>query len=103
MIQRFPLEGVPSRTRGSRDGAMAGATVFVAGDSYTVDTFSTRTTLFDLRVRRPLVSLEEFSVEHNGRPFKSVDFKLLGCDLQRRPGPVLRGTACSSVASEHGG
>jgi hypothetical protein len=78
VIQRFPLEGVPSRTRVSRDGAMAGATVFVAGDSYAVDTFSTRTTLFDLRVRRPLVSLEEFSVERNGRPFKSVDFNFWG-------------------------
>src|SRR5262245_4292945 len=50
VIQTFPLEGVPSRTRVSRDGAMAGATVFVAGDSYAVDTFSTRTVLYDLRV-----------------------------------------------------
>jgi hypothetical protein len=78
VTQTFPLAGVPSRTRVSPDGSMAGTTVFVAGDSYAVDTFSTRTTLFDLRARKPLADLEQFSVLRDGRPFKSVDFNFWG-------------------------
>lgn len=74
----FPLAGVPSRTRVSPDGSTAVATVFVAGDSYAIDSFSTRTTLFDLRRRRRVADLEEFSVERNGQPFKSTDFNFWG-------------------------
>jgi hypothetical protein len=76
--QTFPLEGVPSRTRVSPDGSTAVATVFVAGDSYAVDSFSTRTTLFDLSRRIRIANLEDFSVERDGHPFKSVDFNFWG-------------------------
>ncbi len=85
VIRTFPLAGVPSRTRVSPDGSMAGATVFVAGDSYAVDSFSTRTSLFDLRQQRPPADLEEFSVERDGRPFKSADFNFWGVTFGADP------------------
>ena len=78
VYKTFPLEGVPSRARVSLDGTAGGTTVFVAGDSYAVDTFSTRTTLFDLKGGKALGDLEEFAVERDGRPFKRVDFNFWG-------------------------
>ena len=85
VTKTFPLEGVPSRTRVSPNGSMAGATVFVSGDSYATDTFSTRTTLYDLRRQSVLGNLEEFEVERDGQPFKRVDFNFWGVTFASDP------------------
>ena len=81
----FALAGVPSRARVSSNGSIAGATVFVAGDSVPVDSFSTRTTLFDLKGAKRLADLEDFSVERDGRPFKSADFNFWGVTFGTDP------------------
>jgi hypothetical protein len=85
VTKTFPLEGVPSRTRVSSDGSVAGATVFVSGDSYATDTFSTRTTLYDLRRHTALGNLEDFEVERDGRPFKAIDFNFWGVTFAANP------------------
>ena len=85
VVREFPLEGVPSRTRVAADGSLAVATVFVSGDSYAVDSFSTRTTLFDLRAGRLLANLEEFTVEMDGRPLKRPDFNFWGVTFSADP------------------
>jgi hypothetical protein len=76
-LARFPLAGLPIRARVSRDQRFAAATVFVTGESYASD-FTTRTTIIDLTTRKALANLEEFSVERDGRPFRSVDFNFWG-------------------------
>jgi WD40-like Beta Propeller Repeat len=85
VVGTFALEGLPSRTRVSADGSVAGATVFVSGDSYAVDSFSTRTTLFDLKGAKRIANLEDFSVERNGRPFKRADFNFWGVTFSADP------------------
>ncbi len=85
VTKTFPLEGVPSRTRVSSDGSMAGATVFVSGDSYASDTFSTRTSLYDLKRHSAVGNLEQFEVEREGRPFKSIDFNFWGVTFGSNP------------------
>jgi hypothetical protein len=79
----FPLTGIPSRARVSPDGSRAAVTVFEGGHSYADDMFSTRTTLFDLRQGRVIGELEQFAVERDGRPFKSIDFNFWGVTFAR--------------------
>ncbi len=74
----FKLAGIPSRTRVSRDGRLAGVTVFVAGDSYTSSGFSTRATIFDLGSANVVGDLESFEVRKNDQHFKEVDFNFWG-------------------------
>jgi hypothetical protein len=78
VLNTFKLAGIPSRTRVSRDGRMAGVTVFVTGDSYSAAGFSTRSTIFDLGSANVVGDLEDFSVQKNGQPFKAVDFNFWG-------------------------
>lgn len=69
--------GVPSRTRLSADGSLAGRTVFVAGHSYMATGFSTVTT-----VRRfgtdGGVNLERFTLRDDGRAITPSDRNLWG-------------------------
>jgi len=83
---RFPLPGTPSRTRVSPDGHVAATTVFIAGDSYAADRFSTRTSLYDLDRLAPLGDLEEFTVRRNGTAWREVDFNFWGVTFAREPG-----------------
>jgi hypothetical protein len=78
VLNTFKLAGIPSRTRVSRDGRMAGVTVFVTGDSYGAAGFSTRATIFDLGSANVVGDLEQFSVQKNGQPFKAADFNFWG-------------------------
>jgi len=72
------LAGVPSRVRVSPDGARAGITVFVAGDSYAPGRFSTRTTIIDVSAGTTIADLEQFTVRRDGVAFRSVDFNFWG-------------------------
>jgi hypothetical protein len=74
----FNLAGAPSRTRVSQHAPLASSTVFVSGDSYAAGSFSTRTTVYDLRTNKPLGDLEEFAVTRDGVPFKQQDFNFWG-------------------------
>ena len=78
VTHRLALAGLPSRVRVAPDGAVAAYTIFVQGDSYAADSFSTRTDLVDLVRGRTLVDLERFSVYRNGRRFQAVDFNFWG-------------------------
>lgn len=79
----FNLSGAPSRTRTSPDGSAAASTVFVSGDSYAADSFSTRTSLYDLRSGASAGDLEEFRVLRNAQPFKAADFNFWGITFLR--------------------
>jgi hypothetical protein len=72
---RFSIElaGVPSRARVSSDGKYASTTVFVAGDSYAPGTFSTRTSIIDMKSGRLVGNLEAFKVTDNGKLVDAVD------------------------------
>src|SRR5581483_3578267 len=74
----FKLAGVPSRARVSRDGQLAGVTVFTAGHGYSQAGFSTRASIFDLQSGADIGDLEQFAVVRDGRPFKEVDFNFWG-------------------------
>jgi hypothetical protein len=75
----FDLAGAPSRTRMSRDGTLAAATVFVSGHSYSSPGFSTRTSIIDAAAGRLLAAdLEAFAVVKDGQTFKAVDFNFWG-------------------------
>lgn len=75
---RFPLTGVPSRARMSRNGSFAAVTVFESGHSYASGTFSTRTSIFDTTARKSLGDLEQFELTRDGRVFRAADFNYWG-------------------------
>lgn len=82
----FPLQGVPSRARVSPDGRLAAFTVFVAGDSYSNSSFSTRTTILDTASAQPLGDLEQFTAIRDGQPFRATDFNYWGVTFAHEPG-----------------
>ena len=80
-IRTFDIFGRPTRTRVSRDGKLAGVTVFDLGGahSYAVaGTFATKTTLIDVASGKTIANLEQFKATRNGKPFKNVDFNFWG-------------------------
>jgi len=73
------LAGIPSRARVSRDGSLGAVTMFVTGHSYTAaGSFSTETTLIDLRAGATIGNLEEFTVSHRGRVVTADDVNFWG-------------------------
>ena len=72
------LRGVPSRSRVSPDGKLAGLTVFVNGHSYTSLDFSTETLLLDTTTGTILANVESFAVTLGGQPFRAQDFNFWG-------------------------
>ena len=78
------LSGVPSRVRVSPDGRVAAITVFVSGHSYAAATFSTLTTVLELKSGDLLADdLEKFTILRDGRPIREVDFNLWGVTFAR--------------------
>lgn len=106
-LTRFPLKGTPSRARMSPDGRFSAVTVFVSGDSYAANGFSTRTTLLETEGARVIGDLEDFTVVRNGRPLRKADFNFWGVTFASEPGIfyatlstggemlLVRGTAAS--------
>ena len=82
----FPLQGTPSRARVSPDGTLAAFTVFVAGDSYTNHSFSTRTSILDTGSGQIVGELEQFAAQKDGEPFHAQDFNYWGVTFAREPG-----------------
>jgi len=75
---RLPLAGLPIRARISPDDRYAAVTVFVTGENYASEDFTTRTTIFDLTTKSAIVDLERFTVERDGKPFRNTDFNFWG-------------------------
>ncbi|MEO8256997.1 MAG: hypothetical protein ABI868_06580 [Acidobacteriota bacterium] len=74
----LPLPGIPSRVRLSPSGRLAGITVFVSGDSYASNSFSTRAMILDVTTGEQTGELEEFTVLRDGAAFKAADFNFWG-------------------------
>ncbi|GAA2150914.1 PD40 domain-containing protein [Kitasatospora kazusensis] len=70
--------GAPNRARISADGRMASWTVFTSGDSYAANTFSTRTSILDVRTGALTPTLEDFDVLKDGKPYRPVDRNFWG-------------------------
>ena len=81
----IPLVGPPSRVRVSRDGTVAGLTVFVSGHSYAGGAFSTQSLVVDLQTGATLVDLEKFDVVRDKQPFKQMDFNFWGITFEADP------------------
>ena len=80
------LAGLPSRTRTAADGRVAGITVFVLGDDYASDSFSTRTTIVDLSSGDEIGELEQFATWRNGARLRAADFNFWGLTFSRDAG-----------------
>lgn len=68
----WPLPGIPSRTRISRDGSLVATTSFVTGHSYATIGFSTATMIHSPD-GTDLGSLENWSLTIDGQPSAPVD------------------------------
>ena len=80
----LPLDGIPSRTRVSPDGRYAATTLFVTGDSYAdAGSFSTRTTIIDLKTGRTVANLEDFVVLRGQRRITAIDVNFWGVTFAR--------------------
>jgi hypothetical protein len=79
----FPLSGIPSRTRVSPDGRYGTITVFVSGHSYAAGSFSTLTTLIDMKTGAQIGELEQFEVTRDGQLFRAADFNFWGVTFAR--------------------
>lgn len=77
-LRSFAVPGLPNRARVSASGRMVAWTTFVGGDSYSSGGFSTRTGVLDTRTGTLVMSLEDFTVTREGRPYRSADVNYWG-------------------------
>lgn len=77
-VQTYPLVGVPNRARVSPSGHRLAWTVFVTGDSYNGDKFSTRVGMINTLTGDTVDTLETFAVTLNGGPYKAADLNFWG-------------------------
>ncbi|WP_229859679.1 hypothetical protein, partial [Streptomyces anandii] len=77
-VRRLRTEGFPNRARVSADGAMLSWTMFVRGDSYLRDDFSTRTGVLDTRTGRLTGDIERIPLTLEGRPYRAADVNYWG-------------------------
>lgn len=81
--REFPTSGEPSRVRVSADGRRAATTTFVAGHSYASSGFSTRTMIYDLEHGKASHNIQDFTILHEGKPYKSIDVNVWGVTFKR--------------------
>jgi Tol biopolymer transport system component len=79
----FSLPGNPSRARVSADGRFVAYTVFVVGDGYGSQGFSTRTFIRDTASGRQLAQLERFTTYRDGHVIHAADFNFWGVTFAR--------------------
>jgi hypothetical protein len=72
-LHHIDLPGIASRTRVAPNGKVGAFTVFVTGDSYASNSFSTRTDFVDLMKGKLIGNLEQFDVTKNGKKVQSID------------------------------
>lgn len=79
VLHALGVEGIPSRARVSRDGRVGAVTMFVTGHAYAeAGTFSTQTTLIDLRTGARIADLEQFTTSRAGRVIDAADVNYWG-------------------------
>ena len=76
--ESYPLVGVPNRARVSPSGHLLAWTVFVTGDSYNGDRFSTRAGMLDTATGETVDTLETFTITRDGRPYRNADVNFWG-------------------------
>ncbi len=86
VLHDMPVEGIPSRARVSPDGRYGATTLFVSGHAYAeAGTFSTATTLFDLRSGTKIADLEKFTTyDRDGQVVTAVDVNYWGVTFDPR-------------------
>ncbi len=77
-IRRLELPGTPSRGRVSPDGGLVYWTMFVSGDSYAQNGFSTRAGILDVRSGKLHKSIEELPVLLDGERYIASDVNYWG-------------------------
>jgi hypothetical protein len=79
----LPTGGEPSRVRLAANGRLGATTTFSAGHSYLSSSFSTATTIYDVKSAKALHNVEEFAITRNGMPYQAVDVNLWGVTFKR--------------------
>ncbi|BCJ74924.1 TolB-like translocation protein; signal peptide [Catellatospora sp. IY07-71] len=74
----FAIPGLPNRARVSASGRMIAWTTFVGGDSYSTSGFSTRTGILDTHTGTQTMSLEDFTITRDGKPYRNADVNFWG-------------------------
>ncbi|WP_432058997.1 hypothetical protein [Streptomyces sp. S1] len=77
-IRRVALPGIPSRARVSASGNMLSWTMFATGDSYARSSFSTRTSILDLRSGYLVKNMELIPLTLGGRRYHAPDVNYWG-------------------------
>ncbi|MFF4170426.1 hypothetical protein [Streptomyces sp. NPDC001744] len=77
-IRRIALPGIPSRARVSASGNMLSWTMFATGDSYARSSFSTRTSILDLRTGYLVKNMELIPLTLGGRRHHAPDVNYWG-------------------------
>lgn len=78
VLHKKSLPGTPSRARVSPDGNLVYWTLFVTGDSYAATGFSTRAGIYEIKADRLQKSIEELSVQIDGKRYFSSDINYWG-------------------------
>ncbi|MFD3666062.1 TolB family protein [Streptomyces sp. NPDC058659] len=77
-VRRIALPGIPSRARVSASGRMLSWTMFATGDSYARSSFSTRTSILDLRTGYLVKNIELIPLTLGGRRYHAPDVNYWG-------------------------
>ncbi|MGW6392187.1 hypothetical protein ACWFR1_17175 [Streptomyces sp. NPDC055103] len=77
-VRRIALPGIPSRARVSASGQMLAWTMFATGDSYARSSFSTRTSILDLRTGYLVKNIEQIPLTLGGRRYHAPDVNYWG-------------------------
>ncbi|MGW6538505.1 hypothetical protein ACWGBV_31875 [Streptomyces sp. NPDC055051] len=77
-VRRMSLPGIPSRARVSASGNMLAWTMFTTGDSYARSSFSTRTSVLDLRTGYLVKNMEQIPLTLGGRRYHAPDVNYWG-------------------------
>ncbi|MFJ5711641.1 TolB family protein [Streptomyces sp. NPDC093105] len=77
-VRRMSLPGIPSRARVSASGSMLAWTMFATGDSYARSSFSTRTSVLDLRTGYLVKNIEQIPLTLGGRRYHAPDVNYWG-------------------------
>ncbi|MFI8425815.1 TolB family protein [Streptomyces sp. NPDC085479] len=77
-VRRMSLPGIPSRARVSASGNVLAWTMFTTGDSYARSSFSTRTSILDLRTGYLVKNMEQIPLTLGGRRYHAPDVNYWG-------------------------
>ncbi|MFD0345780.1 hypothetical protein ACFQ0M_06140 [Kitasatospora aburaviensis] len=77
-LQTVTVPGIPNRARVSASGHLLSWTTFAVGDSYAAGTFSTRTSILDLRTGYLVKSIESVPLTVDGTRYHAADVNYWG-------------------------